>query len=68
MGQSDAVYSVTEATSSEILTKKAQTERRTAEVAPKDVKLGGGGMRVRARQELGDEGSCPARGLIPESF
>lgn len=42
-GQSDAVYPVTEATGSEILTKEADTERRTAEVAPKDVKLGGGG-------------------------
>lgn len=63
MGQSDAVYSVTEATGSEILTKKADTER-TAEVAPKDAKLNRGGMRVRACQELGDEEAVQPGGLF----
>lgn len=48
-GRFTAVYSVTEGTSSEILTKKADIEKRKREVAFQDVNAGQGqgGMRVK---------------------
>lgn len=52
----------------EILTKKADTEK--PEVASRDLKLGGGkgGTRVGSHAEAGRQGKLSSQGLVPESF
>lgn len=51
----------------EILTKKANTEK--PEVASRDVNLGGGGCgtRVGSHTEAGRRGKLSSQGLVPES-